>query len=162
MAPSCGKLTRARPATLSSCSGSGYFELLIGAQEFEPATNAFLASGGRVIYLRVVLEAGALAELLAVTVVAERQNGMVPGAVDVGADANSVSALRVSAMREVDVVHVRSVGACDDALRVRGRLVTWLLHLELLVQAQVREVRVDAHVVGSCGLISCGDGSMSG
>jgi hypothetical protein len=70
--------------------------------------------------------------------------------------------LRVRAMCEVDVVHVRSVGACDDTLRVRGRLVAGSLHLELLVQAQVREVGVDAHVVGSCGLISRGDGSTNG
>jgi hypothetical protein len=89
---------------------------------------------------------------------------MVPGAVDVRADAYPIGTVRVGdiVICEVDGLHIRSVRACDDALRVRGRLVAWVLYLELLVQAQVLKMRVYAHVVDSRELFSCVVRPMSG
>lgn len=67
-------------------------KLLISVQQTVPAVDALFAGFKRVQDLCVVFEAFAVVEALVVTIVARGKDGVVPGAVDAGADADAVSA----------------------------------------------------------------------
>lgn len=121
-------------------------ELLIRIQQTIPAVDALFTGFRRVRDLRVVFKAFVVAEALVVAVVADRKDGVVPGAVDTRADANAIRAIGIGTMDSVVDLRVGVFRAGEDAVRIEGCLVAWVRNLELLVQAQVAEMSVDTHV----------------
>lgn len=130
-------------------------ELLVRIQQAIPAVYAPFTGFKRVNDLHVVFEAFVVAEALVVTVVADRKDGVVPGAVDAGADADAVRAIGIGALDSVVDLRVGVFRAGKDAVRIEGCLAARVRNLELLVQAQVAEMSVDAHVDAAMKAFAC-------
>jgi len=122
--------------------GLEVIKLLVGAQQTEPAANSLFGCVRRVFDLRVVLEAGAVAKLYVVAIITNRKNGVVPSALDAVANTQAVGAMAESERSSVSGLCIR---ARENTMRVVVCLAAGFDDLELLVQAQVLKVRVDAH-----------------
>lgn len=72
---------------------------------------------------------------------------------DAGTDADAVSAVGVGAVKPVVDLRTRIVGADEDAMRVESGVGAGARDLELVVEAKIAEVRVNAH--GGGGGLRC-------